>query len=292
MKTTVARGTTCFGALAALLLSLQAFSPVWADVDAKQPPEADKLHVVLLVHGYTDGNGNACVNDVKGVQAALETAFAKDKDRLVIHDLAGKNPKTDQLYTPAEVMQYLKDMQVGKNDNVLVFHSGHGAITDKKQPEASHVMAIDRGVLKRMQVQKLLLAKQPRALIILTDCCSSYVEPLTAHATGHGIPQEPVLNVATVRNLMLRPIGVVSITAADDGVGAIAAYYGGNPGKAGSAFTVALLRLWYGDTTYTSWGQFFPVLRTETGEASHGIHRARAFAISENGMPAAGQPAL
>jgi hypothetical protein len=284
MKTAhTTRTVFCGGALATLLLALGTLSPAWAQPGPGVPAEADKLHVVLLVDG-SDGNGPACLKDVEGMRAALEAAFAKDPQRLVLHDLAGKNPKSGKLYTPAEVMQYLMGLKVGKNDNVLVFHSGHGGILDRKGPEASFVLTIDRGKLYRLEIQKVLQESQPRAVICLTDCCSSFVREQAA-ANGQALQLAPAFNAATIRNLLLRPVGLVSVTAAEDGTAGIAAYYGPNPGQAGSAFSVALLRLWYGETTYDSWEQFFPALRTETGAASNGSHFARAFHLGQKAAP-------
>jgi hypothetical protein len=65
---------------------------------------------------------------------------------------------------------------------------------------------------------------------------------------------------------------------------------------AGSAFTVALTRLWYRqDVTFTTWRQFFSKLRPETNTASAGQHRARAFHLGDEtpaAPPAAGKLGL
>ncbi len=88
------------------------------------------------------------------------------------------------------------------------------------------------------------------------------------------------MNVQTVRNLVLKEARIVSITAAEDGKSAVAMFNGANPGDAGSAFTVALMRLWYTpDQTFTTWSHIFPALRRETGLASGGAHLARAFQL-------------
>ena len=44
----------------------------------------------------------------------------------------------------------------------------------------------------------------------------------------------PAVNVATVRNLLLKASGIGSIHAAEDGTNAIANFTGDNPGQAGS----------------------------------------------------------
>lgn len=266
------------GALAALIIALQAFSPLWADntTPAKRPAEADKVHVVLLMAGQASDIGNADQQDIAAMKLAINAAFAKDQNRVVFHDLTGINPKTSTYFSGDEILDYLKDMKIGQNDNVLVYHSGHGGILDKNRPEESQVLCCDGGNVMRIDIRKVLSAKNPRALMILTDCCSSYPRGATANAA-----ERATVNVATVRSLLLTTVGLVNITAAEDGTYARAAYVGANPGQAGSAFTVALMRLWYQqDVTFTSWETMFPTLRTETDAASCGVHRARAFQIN------------
>jgi len=269
-------------AVLALVLALQTFSPLAANPAANRPAEANKIHAVLLVDGNAGGIGNADMQDVASMRRTLEVAFANDRSRLVIHDLTGVNPKTGTYYTGPEVLAYLRGMQIGQNDNVVAFHSGHGSIQDRTRPEATQYLSIDGGGLLREDIRSTLQAKKPRALIILTDCCSSFVGGLEEEFAGPCVEEAPGINVATVRNLLLKTAGYVSITAAEDGRTAVASFQGANPGQAGSAFTVALMRLWYTqDVTYTSWEQMFPVLRSETLQASGGRHQARAFQIRE-----------
>jgi hypothetical protein len=242
--------------------------------------QADKVHLVLLIAGADSAIGKADIKDVASVRNALVGAFAKDKGRLVVHDLTAKNPKTGKYYTGDEVIGSLKSMNIGKNDTVLVYHSGHGGITDPKNPEGTHVLTIDGGTVRRKAIIDTLKIKQPRLLLILTDCCSNFTSLPYGAAAESSQPPAHKLNIQTVHNLVLKGVGIASITAADDGKSGIAAYKGANPGDAGSAFTVAMMRLWYRqDKTYTTWGEMFPDLREETGKASGGAHYARAFQL-------------
>jgi hypothetical protein len=267
-------------ALLAMLLVLSA-ALVRAQPGNGLPPEADLFHLVLLVVGDTDkGIGGACLNDCKAMAVALKTAFAADKNRLVIHDLTRKNPATKTWYSGKEVLDHLRKMKIGTNDTVVVFHSGHGGIGDAKRPEKTHTLSIDGGSVNRGEICQVVMAKKPRAYVILTDCCSTLAEPAPEPEEEPCAAEKLTVNVQTVRRLLLKPVGVVSVTAAQDGKEAMAGFEGHNPGQAGSAFTVALMRLWYNqDTTYSTWKQFFPALRAETGKASGGRHLARAFQL-------------
>jgi hypothetical protein len=271
------------GAVAALAVSVLVLGQVRAQQPVAYPPEADKLQVVILVFGHKGGISAACQKDCKGIKSILEAAFAEDPERLVIHDLSAVNPKTGKYYTRDETLEVIKGLKPGKNDNVLIFQSGHGSIGNAKDPEMSHRLTMDGGTLTRAQVQGPIEAMKPRGIIFLTDCCSGL--PKKGGATERELQSVAEPNVKTIRTLVLCPVGIVSITAAEDGKLAIAGYKGPNPGKAGSAFTVALLRLLYDEkTTYSSWEQFFPALKKETGLASGGKHMARAFQLNERGV--------
>jgi hypothetical protein len=314
--------------IVAILLVLFSFNPLQAQT-SNVPPEADKLHVVLLVAGHDEGIGNADMMDIAAMKRTINSAFAKDKNRLVYHDFTGTNAKTGQVFTSKDILARLRNLKIGTNDSVLVFHSGHGGIADKARPEETHILTVDGGQLHRKDIRNILAANVPRALTILTDCCSVFLNapkpknvnpvakpitisiatsaPLMAASSAYGVSPESQLrplvfdvhmlsagtlpdtqvqnqvarpNAATVRNLLLRSRGLVNITAAQDGTEALASAKGANPAQAGSAFTVALTRLWYKmDVTYASWPQMFPVLQTETFQASGGAHQARAFQI-------------
>jgi hypothetical protein len=262
---------------AAIILLVLTLSPIGAqDPTPKRPAEAEKLHAILLVAGADEGIGNADLHDVAAMRHILEQTLGGKANQLVIHDLTGKNPKTKKFYSGPEILKFVEGLKVGENDNVLIFHSGHGGIEDRKKPEESHVLFVDGGSINRKQLTKAAQDLKPRAVIMLTDCCSSYTSSVALMEAA------PPLNKKSVRNLMLRPVGLVSVTAAEDGTIAQANYRGENPADAGSAFTVALTRLWYNtEVTYTSWRQFFPKLRDETRTASGGQHRARAFHLGE-----------
>jgi Caspase domain len=263
-------------AVTALLLATQAVCPSWASAKASGLGEASKVHVVLLVCKTDSEIGDADARDVEAMRKAIEQAFYNDSNRVVFHDLTGMNPATNNWYSAEDILGYLRNMQVGPNENVLVYHSGHGAILNPSAPEATQLLVMNGGRLLRKEIMDAVMAHNPRGFIMLTDCCSSYM------GEAHEAPDAATLNVETVRCLLLNPTGIVSLTAAEDGRTAVASFVGSNPGCAGSAFTVAFLRLCYrDDVTYMSWESMFPVLRYETGLASGGRHYARAFQIAE-----------
>jgi hypothetical protein len=136
-------------------------------------------------------------------------------------------------------------------------------------------LTIDGGQLERKALVAAAQTHALRALIVLTDCCSSYMN--SAVSLDNSRP-----NTNTVRNLLLKAQGFVSITAADDGREAQTGWVGDNPANAGSCFTVALTRLWYRqNVTFSNWKSFFSTLRQETYQVSSHRHLARAFHLGD-----------
>lgn len=245
---------------------------------AKYPAEAARVHVVLLGDTRCPEIGAACGKDFAGLRATLTAGLGKKADRLTFHDLTAANPATDLAWTAAEVFRHVRDLKLEGNDSVVLFHSGHGVITKKDFPERTHYLGLAAGAVSRWVLHEALRAHKPRALIVLTDCCSTFQPGRQPGAPGG----RAAVNATTAEHLFLRAVGEVSITAAEDGKGAFPSFKGDNPGGAGSAFTVALLRLLHDRRTFTTWRELFPELRAATAAASGGRQRARAFAIVEN----------
>src|SRR5262249_60026246 len=92
------------------------------------------------------------------------------------------------------------------------------------------------------------------------------------------------LNAKSVRNLVLKLHGVVSITAAQDGKTAEARSFVANQTGAGSAFTVALFQVVSNPhREFKSWQDLFPSLRDRTNLVSGGRHQPRVFTMQEQG---------
>jgi hypothetical protein len=246
--------------------------------------EADKVHVVLLVYGKDGQFGAACRKDVHAFAKMLDQGFEQKADRLEFHDYTGLNPTNFRPWTPKEVLADLARMQVGTNDSIVLYHSGHGMIVDPKSPESSQIMVTNEGPIQRGDLLRVLNAHHPRGLVLLTDCCSSFPETPARHLTRTNLSY----NAQTVQSLFLKVRGGISITAAEPGDGATSLHVGSNPGQACSDFTVALLRLMCNqDRSFANWSQLFPSLQQETADASSlqgtPLHRAFAFRLEEAG---------
>jgi hypothetical protein len=271
-------------AMAAVLL---ARVPASAQTDGTRPAEAARLHVIYLAAGADANIGSADKQDIDAMKHIITSTIGRDVKRVSTHDLTGKRRSTGKFWTGQEVLKYIANLKIGPNDNIFIFHSGHGGIANRRRPEETQVLTIDGGNLERKALMKAVADKGPRALILLTDCCSTYMDSPVSLDEEVGDP-----NARTVANLLLRPTGLISITAADDGQMAQTGWVGDNPANAGSCFSVAMTRLWYRqNVTFNTWKEFFPRLRQETFRVSSSRHRARAFHLGDP-LPAPANAAI
>jgi hypothetical protein len=305
--------------LAALCLPLR--TPAWAQTgpESTSPSspagivaaEADKVHV-LLVGDTLDRNVGAQIgNDVRAFQRFLATAERADpglRGRLEVTILAGRNAD------PAQVRAYFNNLKCGPNDNLFFFLCCHGVmLRGLRFPEEAHILVINsglreprewlpngerllEGMMQRSEVRRMMEAKRPRGLVLLTNVCSSYGPNDGAEPDFSVLRAEPGPgpNAATVRGLLFHSPRLVDITATQDGCPALADHVGSAFGGAASAFTVSLLHLLCEPgRAFRSWEELWPALGAETLAASGRLQRPRLFGLREQPAPSArGAPPL
>jgi|SRR5581483_3721118 len=262
----------------AAALALQLFS---GSAYAQVPGDA-KVHLILTGYTKQDNVGIACQKDIDAMKNVFQQAFSRSE--LVVHELHG------DAWSGTQVMNYLSTMVVGRNDVVVFYHSGHGGGMIHGKEKDSHMLSLNLGDVNRGQVRNLLQAKQPRGLIILTDCCSAYSDQSFGRALTWKTP-----NAKTVRNLFLNAPVLIDITAAEDGKLASSQHNASMAGTgAQSALTVALLWTMADEREYATWQDFFPKLVQNTEVASQHQHKPKAFFLQEAGasVPSFTQPVL
>jgi hypothetical protein len=207
-----------------LVLRVNSPDQVGAVVRQAAATEADTLHVIIAV-GHDEARPDMAQGfgrDAEVLEKALKDAFAKAgmSHRLKLKVLQGDDAN------PEKVREHIAQLPVGANDSVLFYWTGHGGIG----PEG-HALCFWRGrpgILYRAELRRLLEAKRPRMLSIVTDCCSNYpgvqLQPAKPGPTPV-VGRQAVtatdarsLNWETLRALFLRPRGIVDITAAQDGM--------------------------------------------------------------------------
>jgi hypothetical protein len=241
--------------------------------------EADNVHLILV--GYTAVNGNDigpdCEADLIAVQAIFRETFqGLWRNRLRIHRLYGDE------FTAAKVRDELARLAFGPNDVVVFYHSGHGVILNANEPVETHFLMVGRGDrISRGEVLRLLAARPSRAVVVLTDCCSSLPQGEPSRSRGAAPVGPRPLNRETILNLFLRFRGFVDITAAEVGNTASNGNQLDNFGGARGAFTAAFLMAASQDRVFATWADFFGSLRDFTRTSSGGRHQAQAFALRE-----------
>jgi hypothetical protein len=108
------------------------------------------------------------------------------------------------------------------------------------EKDRRHVLTFHHGHLPRERLLAAMKAKNPRLMVLLTDCCSAGVmgQSLVPTYKAHALPAGAVMEWNTVASLFLRHSGLVDITAAEPGFcGKLDRH------KSGSLFTNAFIQV-------------------------------------------------
>jgi hypothetical protein len=174
-----------------------------ARASSQQADEAARVRV-LLVLDTLDRGGQTWGLDGDNMKAMLERAFAGqniDKNRVTVDMFTGAkvNPRT--------VLDYYDKLNVGPDEALVFFYSGHGGY----HVFGGHYLALTLGPLYRDDLVKAMTKKNPRLVVLLTDCCANFhprhIEPTNRQVvatnpgdkpgTGPAKREEPPVTVRT-----------------------------------------------------------------------------------------------
>jgi len=234
---------------------------------AFQDPAPGVIHALLVADSDSD-LGNSVEQDVSTLKFALAQAFREHPSRLQIYD-----PLMGNSVTASAIQSFFKDLRSGPDDTLLFYYSGHGQIL----AESGHVLNLTnpdekgRKILPRLDLLMAMKAKNPRLVVVLTDCCSKIRKPEIppAPAPSKALPPEiPPPPWAVAGCLFLQHRGVVDITASCPGQAAWP-----NSRSVGGIFTDAFTALLdpynlsvldkNGDK-FIEWNEFYPELEKRT----------------------------
>jgi len=143
------------------------FGPAFIQIAYCQA-EASRVRI-LLVLDTLDRMGATWGLDGDNMLGLFEHAFKKQGlvkgKQFTIDVLTGKQ------VTPKQVLDYYTKLDVGDNEALVFYYSGHGGFHGKK----GHFMALTLGhqQLYRSDILKAMEAKKPRLKVLLTDCCAN-----------------------------------------------------------------------------------------------------------------------
>jgi hypothetical protein len=260
-------------AQAASLVVLVVFAVARPARAADEPaglPELRKLRALLVI----DSSSNLAVSvahDRKTVETMLRSYVPAD--RLTVDVIDGTK------VTRENILKHYRDLKTGRDEALLFFYAGHGAFEREKgqvlQPQMGKTP-----VIPRADVRRAMEDRKPGLVVLLTDCCSTYLRarPKRLHRKANSEPQlHPVL-----RCLFFQHRGTVDITAAEDGT----ASFGDD--QHGGVFSNALVNLLESDLKrvdrdgdrFVTWKEFFPQVVRQT-EKDFQDFAARARAAGE-----------
>jgi Caspase domain len=279
LRRVIGHATTLILIWSALAVSTRAF--------ASQEPASGVIHALLV--GDSDSSlGDSVTRDVAALGGALRSAFIAHPRLVQLHVLTSSHA------TAAAIESFLKDLNSGPDDTLLVFFSGHGEV----RPEVGHVLNFTnpdekgRKILPRDDLLGLMKAKNPRLIVLLTDCCSTIRQRHVAPAPrAPGLGGPPKWAVAGC--LLLQHRGVVDITASCPGQPAWPNSLG-----IGGLFTESLVELLDASNLelldqnkdgFVEWDEFYPELQKHTQQGfvflQHALKQKLQLASKSNSNP-------
>ena len=165
---------------------------------AGEPEDATRLHVLLVGDTADPEIGGSVSVDLRTMRAAVEVGVPEARRTLTT--LSGAE------VTPDGILARVRALEVLPTDALLLYYAGHGAWA-----EAGPYLRMAGGkILDRAALVTALRAKGPRLVVLLTDCCSTYVGKTALYAM-------PLPDPSVWRDLFFRHRGLVDVTAARRG---------------------------------------------------------------------------
>ncbi len=117
--------------------------------------------------------------------------------------------------TKANIKMALQNLQVGNDDVVMVYFSGHGGMQDRK----TFLMTADEKDLWRNELETWLKPKTARLKILMTDACSNDIDGLSATRSFNRGNQETESGAydQIYKDLFLKYQGFMHLSASTEG---------------------------------------------------------------------------
>jgi hypothetical protein len=132
-----------------------------------QAAEAAKVRVLLALD-TDDSQGQTWGLDGENMRSLIEHMVKKQnlEGRVHIDHFTGAK------VSPKYVLDFFSKLDVGPDDAVMFYFSGHGGYDKTK----GHFMAFKRGALWRNDLLAAMDKKKPRLRVVLTDSCANYTD--------------------------------------------------------------------------------------------------------------------
>lgn len=239
---------------------------------------ASRLRAILINDGQNSPVRGAdlskgCQSNIFGIRMILSRVFETHTDEASAPDFEldpqeGEKNLERQRYSlnvlegnevsPHKIREFLKNFQVLPDENIFVYYCGHGG-TDPQRGGDFFAIGSEGNIL-RSEIRSLLLGKQLRGIVLLSDAC-------TTLDRFDFFPEAPGGEFEAFTDLFLELRGVVDIASSSSGE---ASWFT----EQGSVFTTSFLKLMGSDRVthdanrdgVLGWNEVFPQLRSETNE--------------------------
>jgi|GEM_PF-6638516 len=143
--------------------------------------------------------------------------------------------------TNATILDDLKTLNVGMEDIIFLYFSGHGFNTKKSRIENWPFLYFNHGDcgINAFDIVEILTQHQPRLIICFVDCCNNILKPKEMPilmSRGSKIERLPLVNPLNIRRLFQETKGIILISAAAPG------YYSEGTDEKGSCFTNSYIK--------------------------------------------------
>lgn len=212
-----------FARLACAVVALGSAAPAFA-------ADAPKLHALLVCDTTDENLRKAAGKDRDHMRGILKDNIPDKQLAITVIEGAGAKIR------PAAVLDYYKALHVGPNDALLFYYTGHGSIRQGGVGDAAYTFELQsdghpgKAPLARSDVRKAMEAKNPRLIVILSDCCSNRLDlpaPRQVGTFAVALPGPVTATSPLMQSLFFDTTGTVSITAATKDVAVCDAEIGG-----------------------------------------------------------------
>lgn len=185
------------------------------------------MHAIFVIN--TEDKGIGCEYDMKNWASFLPEIKKYSGITIATHYLKDKN------WSEAAVNKKIAQIKPAADDVVLFYYSGHGFRFQQGQKDQWPYLALQEGVKSLQSIYLELYKKNPRLLIVVSDCCNSFCPGSPPKVQARGAVSEATIT-ENYKNLFLKSKGSIIASGCTPGQYS----YGGAPD--GGAYTSTLIK--------------------------------------------------
>ncbi len=185
------------------------------------------MHAIFVIN--TEDKGIGCEYDMKNWETLLPEIKKYSGMTITTHYLKDKN------WSETAVNKKIAQIKPGADDVVLFYYSGHGFRFQQGQKDQWPYLALQEGVKSLQTIYTELYKKNPRLLIVVSDCCNSFCPGSPPKVQSRAAISETKI-AENYKILFLKSKGAIIASGCTPGQYS----YGGAPD--GGAYTSTLLK--------------------------------------------------